>query len=214
MPVVPVLSLPDPAAACRMLADVFGFGPVEGDRGGLQLGSQVLRVEAGPAAGHGIIDHLALGVPDLDAAARACLARGALPDPDVTPDGPLAIPEFWGGGVRYLFLRGPGGARIELIQNLGQPAGPGHDHIGIPCTDIAASVAFAAGLGGRVVHSVALDRPEGRTEVRFVALAGSMLEFYQPPGAVARPGPGLWSRLLIPGAAAQAGPDGLRIGPA
>jgi catechol 2,3-dioxygenase-like lactoylglutathione lyase family enzyme len=179
----------------------------------MRLGSQVVAVEKGPAAGHGRIDHLALAVPDLEAAARRILACGAMPDLAVTPQGPLTIPEFWGGGVRFLFLQGPGGARIELIQNLGRPAGPGHDHVGIPCTDIAASAAFVAGLGGRLVQSVALDRPEGRTEVRFLALGGSILELYQPPVAVARPGAGLWSRLLMPGVVPQTGPDGLQIGP-
>lgn len=212
MTIIPELRVADTARARADLCGVFGFAD-EGE-GRLRLGNQRIALAQGAGAGAGPIDHLALATADLDRDAQALIARGARPDPAVTPDGPLTIPEFWGAGVRYLFLCGPEGARIELIQNLGQPKGPGHDHIGIPCTDIASSVAFVVSLGGKVVHSVTLERPEGRTEVRFLALGTSVVELYQPPDATPRPGPGPWSRLLIPGAAHLTGPDGLRVGPA
>ncbi len=161
-----------------------------------------------------MIDHLALSVPDLDEAARTLLARGARLDPQVTPDGPREIPEFWTSGVRYLFLQGPASARIELIVNTGAPQGPGHDHIGIPCSDIAASAAFFAGLGATPLASVTLQRAEGQTQVRFLALQESVIELYQPP----RPNPalaqGLWRSLRIGGIAPATGPDGVTICPA
>lgn len=193
-----------------MLRDVFGFS---GDDRFLQLGDQRIRLAQGAAVGHGMIDHLALAVPDLDQAAAAMLARGAQLDPRVTPDGPKGIAEFWTAGVRYLFLQGPEGARIELIQNLGSPHALGHDHIGIPCSDIGASQAFWELLGAKLTASVVLSRPEGATQVRFLTLGSSTVELYQPP-TVSPPAPsGLWRRLLIAGAVAATGPDGLLVAP-
>lgn len=213
MTIIPELKVPDPARATAELREVFGL--VEEDGGYLRLGDQRIAViRGGEGAGHGRIDHLALATPDLDRDLGAMIARGARPDTGICPDGPRTIPEFWGGGVRFAFLHGPAGARIELIQNLAAPKGPGHDHIGIPCRDIDAMAAFVASIGGREVHSAALDRPEGRTEVRFLAIGSSMIELYQPPDAGPRPARGLWSRLLIPGVPAQTGPDGLCVGPA
>lgn len=211
MPVIPVLSLPDADAACRMLAEVFGF---VADGGLMRLGDQVIAVEAGSAAGHGVIDHLAIAVPDLGIASRDLLARGARPDATVTPDGPLDIPEFWDGGVRYLFLEGPAGARIEVISNLAAPQGPGHDHIGIPCTDILATSAFLTSLGASPRAAFTLKREEGTTEVRFLSLQGSVLELYQPPRPTGTTGPGLWHCLRVTGARPATGPDGLTICPA
>jgi hypothetical protein len=161
-----------------------------------------------------VIDHLALAVPDLAGSARTLLARGAQLDRQVTPDGPLEIPEFWTAGVRYLFLQGPAGARIELIVNQGAPQGPGHDHIGIPCSDIAASAAFFAGLGATPLAAVTLQRAEGATHVRFLALQGSVIELYQPPHPKPVPAQGLWRCLRIDGAAPASGPDGVTICPA
>lgn len=193
-----------------MLCAVFGFAET-GDH--LSLGDQRIALVKGPAASHGIIDHIALSVPDLEAAAAQIQARGALLDPAVTPHGPNSIPEFWTKGVRYLFLQGPQGARIELIQNLGDPRPIGHDHIGIPCSDIEKSAAFFMALGARPVASAALTRPEGITEVRFLAVGPSVLELYQPPRPVAAAPIGHWHRLLIKGAPSAIGPDGLLIAP-
>lgn len=212
MTIIPELRVRSRTAAEALLCGVFGFA--QRPDGRLTLGSQTLALAEGEAAGHGLIDHLALATPDLARDAAALLARGAEPDPAVTPDGPLGIPEFWGGGVRYQFFRGPGGARIELIENLAAARPPGHDHIGIPCTDIAASAAFALSLGARPLADYRLVRPDGTTEVRFLSLGTSTLEFYQPPSPPAPATPGLWSRLLIPGASPQTGPDGLTIAPA
>lgn len=209
MPVIPELAVADPAAARIMLRHVFGF--VE-DGALMRLGDQSVAIVAGEA-GHGTIDHLALAVPDPDAACAALLARGARLDASVTPDGPLEIPEFWTAGVRYVFLEGPDGARIELIANTANPHGPGHDHIGIPCSDIAASATFFAGLGASPMAQISLIRPEGETQVRFLVLQDSVLELYQPPVYRPVPGIGKWQRLLISGVTATTGPDGLTIAP-
>ena len=174
-----------------------------------------------------MIDHLALKALDTDATARAVQGLGALVDTGVTPDGPLEIAEFWGTGVRYQFFQGPGGARLELCARRGGQALagaalaaliPGHDHIGISCRDIAASVGFYRGLGLQLVHSVDLDRPDGRTEVRFLQLGSQTVELYSLParrsGLVTLPGQGFWLGLRFEGAGLQGrltGPDGERV---
>ncbi|MCB6177708.1 VOC family protein [Rhodobacter sp. Har01] len=210
MTVIPELLVRDVAAARRMLCGTFGFA--DAGPGRLSCHDQTIALAEGNPAGHGAIDHLALSVPDLDAAAEAALARGARRDPAVTPDGPRAIAEFW-GGVRFVFLQGPEGARIELIERPAAPRGPGLDHIGLPVPDIAAATAFAEGLGARLAASVRLSRPEGITEVRFLTLGAAMLELYQPPFPSAPATPGLWHRLLIPGIRPQTGPGGLVVAP-
>jgi catechol 2,3-dioxygenase-like lactoylglutathione lyase family enzyme len=209
---IPELSLLHPEAGVRILEQVFGFHP---DAGLLRLGSQALRVrQASGAEGHGRIDHIALAVPDIDAALQGLQARGATLDMAVTPDGIGEIAEFWDGGIRYVYLSGPEGARIELCQrHRSAVVQPGHDHIGIPCTDIDAMQRFFEAQGARLEAAVDLDRPGGRIPVRFLAFAGGLVELYQPGGAE-RPHGGLWSRLLAGGMSAEvAGPDGLILAP-
>lgn len=213
MGIVPELAVTDTRSAAALLTGVFGFAQ---DGAFLRLGSQQIALAGVPVApDHGVIDHLALSVPDVAEAGQAFIARGAVVDAGVTPDGPKEIAEFWGRGVRYLFLQGPEGARIELCCNLGDPRAPGHDHLGIPCRDLAATRAFALSLGGAVLADVALHRDDGVTQVSFVALAGSVLEFYAPPaGPGLLPARGKWSRLLVPGLVGDhVGPDGLTLSP-
>jgi catechol 2,3-dioxygenase-like lactoylglutathione lyase family enzyme len=219
MEIIPELSVADPAAARAMLAEVFGFA-VEGDR--MVLGSQriALRAATGPR-GHGKIDHLALAVTDIDATLARVQAQGGLLEA-TTPDGPREIAEFWEAGVRYVFLQGPEGARIEYCARLPQDhrAGlPGHDHIGVPCTDIDASEAFLRGLGLLPLAAVDLTRADGVTAVRFLAAGDSVVELYGPPqlrGAVPDFTPeALWSGLQLHGSGQapglRLGPDGLRV---
>lgn len=216
---IPELAVADADAACRMLSDVFGFVP---DAGLMRLGSQRIAVQQAPGPrGHGKIDHLALAVADVDAALAAALARGAVLD-DTTPDGPREIAEFWDAGVRYVFLRGPEGARIEFCARLPQDHRrglPGHDHIGLPCTDIDASEAFFLAFGLTRLAAVNLTRPDGVTPVRFLAAGASVVELYGPPALRgARPDfapDALWSGLQLHGSGLtpglHAGPDGLRL---
>lgn len=213
--IIPELAVRDVAAARRMLADVFGFA----DEGGLmRLGNQRVSVVQAASGGHGGIDHLALSVGDTDAALAVLVARGAVLD-DTTPDGPKEIAEFWGTGVRYVFLRGPEGARIELCARRGAAGGAGilgHDHIGIPCSDIGATEAFFAALGLTPVAAVDLHRPEGVIPVRFLRAGESVVELYGPPGhdGAALAAEGLWRGLRLVGTGQtgeRIGPDGLRV---
>jgi catechol 2,3-dioxygenase-like lactoylglutathione lyase family enzyme len=219
MTLIPELAVTDVPAAAEMLQDVFGFsadGPL------LRLGDQtVALVAADRPAGHGKIDHLALAVDDVDAALAALMARGARLEA-TTPDGPREIAEFWGTGMRYVFLTGPEGARIELCARLGGGARdglPGHDHLGIPCTDIAASVSFWTELGAEPLAAVALTRADGVTQVRFLSLGDGVVELYEPPALRGR-APGfaenaLWRGVRLGGTGLEPGlrigPDGLRV---
>lgn len=216
MALVPELCLTDPEAGIAMLHRVFGFA-VHGST--LTLGSQTLRVrKADTAPAHGRIDHVALAVPDIDAALARMLAAGATLDPAVTPDGVGRIAEFWGEGIRYVYLQGPEAARIELCQrNAGAVTEAGHDHIGIPCRDLVSTQRFFEDQGARLIASVDLQRAGGTVPVRFLDYAGAMIELYAPPGAEPRE-PGLWSRLLVGGLdggldSERIGPDGLILAP-
>ena len=206
---VPELVSPDPMAAGQTLAR-FGF---VADAGLWRLGSQAVRVVAGVPQGHGRIDHVALTVPDMDRAVADFAARG-IALADVTPRGPEVIPEFWGDGLRFAYFQGPEGARIELCQRLtGAAEEIGHDHIGIPCADLAAMQGFFEAEGARLTAAVDLSRPEGIIPVRFLAFQGGVIELYQPPRAD-RAARGLWSRLLVPGLPAPLdGPEGLTLAP-
>ena len=206
---VPELTLANPPDAARTLK-AFGFSESDGL---WHLGSQALRVVEGRAQGHGRIDHIALTVPDMDAAVATLTARG-ITLADVTPNGPELIPEFWEDGLRFVYLSGPEGARIELCQRVtGAAAELGHDHIGIPCADLATMQAFLEGQGARLTAAVDLARPEGTIPVRFLAFHGGVMELFQPPRAD-RAALGHWSRLLIPGLPAPIhGPEGLTLAP-
>ena len=208
---VPELTVVDPDSAALALA-AFGFAA---DGGLWRLGDQAIRLVRGQPQGHGRIDHIALSVPDMDAAlARLTTQRIAL-DVGVTPHGPELIPEFWDDGLRFVYLSGPETARIELCQRLtGASPAIGQDHIGIPCADIAAVQAFFLAEGATPISAVDLIRPEGTIPVRFLAYQGGVVELYQPalPRSVA--GDGLWSRLLVGGLADELhGPEGLTLAP-
>lgn len=207
---VPELTVTDPDAAGAVLRRL-GFSP---SRGLWRQGDQALRLVRGAPGGHGRIDHIALSVPDVDKALGDLQAAGVALEPTITPGGPQSIPEFWDHGLRYVYLAGPQGARIELCQRLGEAAGPvGHDHIGIPCQDLAAVQAFFQDQGARLIASVDLLRAEGRIPVRFLQWNGGMIELFRPatPGRVAT---GLWSRLLVAGLEREmTGPEDLILAP-
>jgi catechol 2,3-dioxygenase-like lactoylglutathione lyase family enzyme len=163
-----------------------------------------------------LIDHLALAVDDLDSALGECLARGATLA-DVTPDGPVFIPEFWAVGVRYVFLDGPEGARLELCARPGvaRPGLPGHDHVGLACHDLPEMRQFFLSLGMTEIAATTLIRPGGDIPVCFLSLGQSVVELYVPPGVRrAEPQPGIWRRLILEGTEGSgllAGPEGLEV---
>ena len=215
---IPRLHVRDTAAAADQLTQVFGFSPNGGpDR--LRLGDQRIELHQDEsAAGQGRIDHLALAVDDLDAALAAALARGGMLDGDVTPDGPLFIPEFWTAGTRYVFLKGPEGARIELCARPGatRPGLPGHDHIGIPCSDLPAMAAFFRSLGCADIAATTLIRDGGNVSVAFLGLGTSVIELYCPPdrAAVSVAPRGHWRGLVLVGSGQMdqlEGPEGMVI---
>lgn len=217
--VIPELAVMDVPAAAAMLRDVFGFAP-SGER--MRLGDQaVVLVAVDRPADHGVIDHLALKVDDLDKVLSEMLARGAVLEA-TTPDGPREIAEFWESGMRYVFLTGPEGARIELCARLGgigRKGLPGHDHLGLPCTDISASTAFWAGLGAQPLAAVDLTRADGVTQVRFLTIGESVVELYEPPALRGQTGGfsghALWHGVRLGGTGLapgmRVGPDGLRV---
>jgi len=215
---IPRLHVRDTAAAAEQLAQVFGFRP-EGGPHRLRLGDQRVELHQDlSAAGHGRIDHLALAVDDVDAALAAALARGGVLDGDVTPDGPVFIPEFWTAGARYAFLKGPEGARIEFCARPGtsRPGLPGHDHIGIPCIDLPAVRGFFRSLGCKDIAATTLIRAEGDVAVAFLGLGRSVIELYCPPGQAAGSvaSGGNWRGLVLDaaGPAEQIlGPEGILI---
>lgn len=208
---VPELVLMRPDAGKDVLQRVFGFHP---DGGLMRLGSQAVLVTGGDAAGHGRIDHVALAVPDMDVALERLQAAGATLDLGVTPNGAELIPEFWGDGIRFVYLAGPETARIELCQRVAGPvAATGHDHIGIPCADLTAMQRFFEAQGARLTAAVDLDRPEGIIPVRFLDFANGVIELFAP-NTPERKAPGLWSRLRVAGLGAEvAGPEGLILAP-
>jgi catechol 2,3-dioxygenase-like lactoylglutathione lyase family enzyme len=208
---VPELVLTEPDAGKALLQRVFGFRP---DGALLLLGTQAVLVTQGSAGGHGRIDHIALAVPDMDAALATLTGAGAALDAGVTPNGAELIPEFWDDGIRFVYLAGPESARIELCQRVtGAVAQTGHDHIGVPCHDLPAMQRFFEAQGAVLTAAVDLRRPEGVTPVRFLNYADGVIELFAPL-TPARAAPGLWSRLRVTGLGAEViGPEGIVLAP-
>ncbi len=213
---IPELRLADISAGEAMLRDVFGFQPDGPQR--LRLGTQrIVLAKAGGPLGHGLIDHVALAVDDTDVAMDAVLRHGGQLDPAVTPKGPLFIPEFWEAGTRYVFFKGPEGARVELCarQGLTRAGLPGHDHIGIACRNFPIMRGFFLALGLSEVFSTVLKRPDGAIPVSFLGLGSSVVELYAPPDLPEGPRPpGRWHRLILEGgdeAGPLHGPEGIEI---
>ena len=212
---VPELSLADPQAAADRISHLLGADiDREGDALRLTLGDQQLLLRAGTGAPSGPVHHVAFAVPDAAAALAWAETRGAALDTRMTPDGVTAIPEFWDRGVRVAFLQGPEGTLLELCagRRAEIPEGLGHDHVGVLCTDLPATRAAFLDAGLNEVAAVTLDRPEGATQVAFLAHGDQLVELFQPPGPVPAPGP--FTALRLEGAGREAtlsGPDGLRL---
>ncbi|BCY18083.1 MAG: VOC family protein [Chloroflexi bacterium] len=62
----------------------------------------------------GFIDHVALDVPDIDAALKEIKSMGL---PVLEENAPVKLP-FWQKGVRFFTVRGPDGEKIEFNQRL------------------------------------------------------------------------------------------------
>jgi catechol 2,3-dioxygenase-like lactoylglutathione lyase family enzyme len=131
------------------------------------------------------------------------------------------LPNSGARGVRYVFLEGPEGRGSSFVRVLvGSRDGlPGHDHIGIPCADLAATEAFFLGLGFAALGGERSGPGRWVTRVRFLGLGASVVELYEPP-APARGRAPVLPRALWRGIGWKVrrwrrgcgiGPDGLRV---
>jgi catechol 2,3-dioxygenase-like lactoylglutathione lyase family enzyme len=187
---IPVLAVNDPAAARRTLAELFGF---KGDGPIMTLGGQSIVLAAPGETPEKFIplrlDHVALSVADADESCRAYLARGARLSSAFTPDGPKEIPEFWDGGVRFVFFDGPEGWPLEFCalkvaaQN---SSGVGHGHYGIRRKGFEAALGELALLGAVQIARHRLGGGDAAVNVSFLQLRSAVLEvFDEPPFAPA-----------------------------
>lgn len=196
---IPVVNIEDAKAwyAEKLGFEVFHEPSVPTDEGDikiafLKLGDLVVEFyqllgeasEEVKARGHGHIDHFAIDVLDIDSALTDVLARGATLD-DSTPDGPVPIPEFWSQGIKYVFLRGPNGEKVELGQrldlNLSRRSNNlgGWSHLGIPVANIEKSKTFYQQFGFKEVMSAEIPVDGDAIKAAFLEKDGFHLEFYQ-----------------------------------
>ena len=185
-------------AAEPAAARLFGAGRMQCAT--LRLGEQRLQLSAFDPPGRACVDgtaadlwfqHLAIVVPDIDAAFRRVQAQGARA---ITRGGPQRLPPA-AGAVGAFKFRDPDGHPLELIafpRGAGAPqwqaqAGAGGalgiDHSAISVADIERSVAFYCGLLGLREASRQLNR--GPEQERLDALPDVAVEVaaLQPPDA-------------------------------
>jgi len=136
---------------------------------------------------HGHIDHFTIDVLDIDQALAEVKSKGAKLDSS-TPEGPLELNTFWSKGVRYVFLQGPQGEKIELNQRLDlSPVRRinnlnGWAHLGIPTTNIIASNDFYHQFGFKEIMRAAIPTEEEAIQVLMLEKDGFILEIYQMVG--------------------------------
>lgn len=131
------------------------------------------------------IDHLAVAVPDLDAALAFYRdALGLMCD---------RVEEIEREGVRVAFLP-VGDSEIELLQPARTDTGivkwmakhgPGMHHVCLEVPDIAAALARIRANGGELINPEPVSKPDG-TRYAFVhpkSTGGVLIELYQKPAA-------------------------------
>ena len=129
------------------------------------------------------VDHLAIAVPDLDAA--LAFYRDAL---DLVCD---RVEEVEREGVRVAFLP-VGESEIELLQPIRPDTGivkwmnrhgPGMHHVCLEVGDIAAALERIRMHGGELINPEPVSKPDG-TRYAFVhpkSTGGVLIELYQRP---------------------------------
>jgi lactoylglutathione lyase len=134
---------------------------------------------------HGHIDHLAIDVVDIDEALADALGRGAEFD-ESTPAGPVSLRDFGAHGVRYVFLRGPDGEKVELNQQMGRSLGQcsvdlrGWSHLGIPVANLEQSTAFYGRFGFNVALTATIPAGERALKIAMLEKDSFVVEVYQP----------------------------------
>jgi hypothetical protein len=182
---IPVLAVHDPAAARQALAGVFGF---TGDGTIMTLGRQSIALASPSERPSGFIslrlDHVALSVPDTDAACRDFLSRGAKLSAPFTPEGPREIPEFWESGVRFVFFDGPEGWPLEFcaLRNCSaEYPSVGHSHYGIRRPDFELSLGELSHLGATLIARHKLAGSGAPVNVAFLQFQSTILEVFDEP---------------------------------
>ena len=196
----PVLATHDPAAACRMLADQFGFMQVS--PGLMTFGTAMVAVVPATALPENLIalpvDHVAFAVDDADAVYRRFSAAGGQIDPAFTPGGPRDIAQFWDHGVRFVFFAGPEGAAFEFCakNRVKGPVDVGHSHFGIRSANLDLTQADLARFGAKLIARHLLPAAPYPVDVRFVQAGPDVFELFdEAPAASPKPGLG-WVGFL------------------
>jgi len=134
--------------------------------------------------GHGHIDHFAMDVTDVRQAMADAQEKGIALDSG-TANGPTGIPQAWSKGVEYVFMLGPHGEKFEFNERLDleksrrQEVLGGWSHLGIPVTDIDASVKFYKAFGFGVMMEATIPVGEEDIKITIVERGGLSLEFYR-----------------------------------
>lgn len=173
----------------------FSFGGQAYQLAFLQLGNLLVELVYPPQdaraavaqRGHGSIDHIAFDALDIEQALNEAKQRDAKLH-EATSDG---IVDFgiYPEGVRYVFLDGPTGEKIEFSQrndldeNRRDTNLSGWNHLGIPTVDIDASRAFYQQFGFEEDLCAEVPTDDGLVYVLMMKLGDFVLEFFQLPGA-------------------------------
>lgn len=185
---IPVLALDDPAEGAGFLCTRLGFSADPADPQLLRFGTQALRLVHAGQPVQGLIDlpfdHLALRVPDPDAAQSRAIALGARMHPAFTPDGPREIAEFGPVGVRFVFFQGPEGWPFEFVAPRNAPPGlPGHDHFGLRSLPLAPAESHLAEMGATLQSRHSLHGPDAAVSVTFLQLGAAVFELFDEPAS-------------------------------
>jgi catechol 2,3-dioxygenase-like lactoylglutathione lyase family enzyme len=136
---------------------------------------------------HGHIDHFAIDVLDVNAAARQVSAQGAQFEAS-TAQGPVANTYVWPKGTHYLNLNGPMKEKVQLSQRMDLDPGrrveniDGWSHLGIPVTDLVKAKKFYRQFGFIERWYVEIPKGDGVQPVSMMEKDGLFIELYQPWG--------------------------------